>query len=78
MCAPPANTFACGSIFCSSVDQYCQRTTSDVVGWPDDFVCLPLPGGCGGTASCACLAGEACGGLCEAVTGGFEVTCPGG
>jgi hypothetical protein len=78
-CVAPPGTFGCGSKFCDVQGQYCQRATSDVVGIPDGYTCLPLPGACANGASCACLAGEPCSDLCDSTAdGGFVLTCPGG
>lgn len=83
MCPPPeAGQFNCGHGFCNSATQYCQKTTSDVVGLPDSFTCVDLPAGCaGGMPSCACI-GDPCGAPipaeCAASGAGFVVTCPGG
>jgi hypothetical protein len=77
-CAAPAGTFACGSIYCAAGVDYCLRTTSDT-GGADSYSCAPLPAGCGASPSCACLAAEPCGTLCEAgADGKITVTCPGG
>jgi hypothetical protein len=78
-CDPPVETFPCGPTFCDESTQYCRRTTSDVGGTPDGFQCVPLPAGCNGKVSCACLANEICGSICEDdAGGGAMVTCPGG
>lgn len=77
-CTPPEGNFACGAGFCETSTSYCQRTTSDVGGFPDSFTCRPLPAACSGGASCACLAGEVCSNLCAETGGGFTLTCPGG
>lgn len=78
-CEPPTATdFACGHLFCDSRTEYCERTTSDVVGQPDTWGCRALPGGCGATPDCACLADEPCGAMCEASGVGLRLTCPGG
>ncbi len=78
-CKAPMGKFACGSSFCEVGVTYCRRTTSDVGGEPSSFQCVSLPPLCGNPASCACLAKEVCGSMCEATSaGGFIVTCPGG
>jgi hypothetical protein len=75
-CQAPQGMFACGSMFCASGQQYCQRAVSDVAGTPDIFGCMPMPIGCD---SCQCLANEPCGAQCEQLpTGDFLLTCPGG
>ncbi len=76
-CVPPDGYFACGAGFCDIKTSYCQVQLSDVVGEPDVFTCLPLPGGCD-PLDCACLKGEACADMCENVGGGLTVNCPGG
>jgi Kazal-type serine protease inhibitor domain len=83
MCPPPEmGLFNCGSTFCNSATQYCQKTYSDVPGLPDSYSCNDLPAACaGGVPSCACI-GDPCGspiaGTCAASGVGFTVTCPGG
>ncbi len=78
-CKPPQGFFACGPKLCQSGSDYCQHTTSDVGGQPDDFACRPLPPACEAPASCSCLANQPCGQSCKATSdGGFEVLCPGG
>ena len=75
----PPNSFACGALFCDRSTQYCNRTTSDVGGEPDGFLCKALPAGCGAAPDCACAASEPCGNLCEkTMDGGLLVTCLGG
>jgi hypothetical protein len=78
-CVPPMGRFACGSSFCEIGVSYCRRTTSDVGDEPNAYLCASLPPVCGNPASCACLAKEICGSMCEASSdGGLVVTCPGG
>ncbi len=78
-CTPPAETFACGHRVCRQNMEYCQRTTSDVGGMADEYTCINLPSGCSGSVSCACVASETCGDMCEAsADGDLTVTCPGG
>lgn len=79
-CATPDGLFACGYLFCDPLYSYCQVSTSDVGGYPNGYVCMPLPKACGETPSCECLADETCGGFgCETTRdGGLQVVCPGG
>lgn len=77
-CTPPDGMMACGAHFCDKSMYYCQRTTSDVVGYPDSFSCMPLPADCGATPTCACLANENCSDMCAEADGGLTLTCPGG
>jgi hypothetical protein len=79
-CTPPEGMIACGAKFCQADSQYCQRTTSDVGGFPDSYTCLDLPEACGGVGTCACLAGEPCidTNLCTEANGGATIICPGG
>lgn len=77
-CTAPAGMMPCGPGFCELATSYCQRTTSDVAGYPDSFSCIPLPAGCGDVPSCACLANENCGNMCSEADGGLTLTCPGG
>lgn len=75
-CTPPAGLFLCGAHFCAVGQQYCERTLSDVGGYPDSTMCKDLPAGC---MNCACLANVNCGNTCQDVSGGGSiVTCPGG
>lgn len=76
-CAPPmAGLFLCGAGFCTIGQQYCERTLSDVAGFPDSTICKPLPAGC---MNCACLANVPCGSMCnDLAAGGSIVSCPGG
>lgn len=77
-CPLQANNFACGYRQCADERQYCQRSTSDVGGEPDDFACKPLPA-CPATPDCACLAGQPCGSMCSGQGAtGLTLTCPGG
>ncbi len=78
-CPPPSvELFPCGAGFCDKATSYCQRTLSDVGGTADDFRCQPLPNGCGGVGTCACVSGEPCAASCDEGSGGVELTCPGG
>ena len=78
-CTPPAGMFGCGAHFCAAGTEYCQMNGSDVANFPSTFQCQPLPASCGAAASCACLAGVPCGGLCMTTpNGGLQITCPGG
>jgi hypothetical protein len=78
-CMPPPGMFACGSQFCMLGSYYCEMDTSDVGSTPSTFACKPVPDACGGTPSCECLAGVACGWSCAMKSdGGLEVTCGGG
>ena len=78
-CTAPDGMFGCGYGFCDKATQYCQRTTSDVVGFPDSYGCQELPAACSpGPATCDCLAAESCGAMCSEADGGFTLTCPGG
>ncbi len=76
-CAPPTpDLFLCGAGFCLVGKEYCERTISDVGGFPDGTMCKPLPAGC---MNCACLMNVPCGMTCNDVaSGGSIVTCPGG
>jgi hypothetical protein len=78
-CPVEAGSFSCGYRQCTRSNQLCQRSRSDVGGEPDSFTCRGLPGGCGASPSCACLAGEPCGAACSGdATAGLTLTCPGG
>ena len=80
-CPAPGGTFNCGKTFCTTGDQYCVRSVSDVGGTPDDYSCQALPAGCvmSTPPSCDCLLSEPCGDLCEVTApGGLQLTCPGG
>jgi hypothetical protein len=75
-CDAPSGMIPCGSGFCDTSFAYCQVTTSDVVGYPDATQCNSFPMSCGGMPSCDCLANEPCGAMCQALDGGFVLTCP--
>lgn len=78
-CPPDPGFFSCGSQQCQLDSQYCQRTGSDIGGEPDSFTCNQLPGTCGVTPNCACLAAEPCGDQCSGdAANGFTVICLGG
>jgi len=78
-CPAEAGLFACGFKQCNIDSEFCQHSVSDEGGFPDSFGCSPLPIGCGGSPSCACLADEVCGFNCSGdAIGGFTLTCPGG
>jgi len=79
-CIPPLDMVPCGSTFCAYGTNYCQVLVSDVMGWPDEYACPPLPPGCSGSgASCACMTNVPCGDWCEQdPDGSITVTCPGG
>jgi hypothetical protein len=78
-CRLDPGAFACGYRQCRLGNQYCVRSTSDVVSLPDDYTCGALPAACPSPPTCACLAGQPCGSRC-AGTGatGLTLTCPGG
>lgn len=78
-CMPPPGQFSCGAHFCDSATSYCEHEISDVAGFPDGYICKPLPAGCGVTPTCACLSGVVCGSMCEESSNGdLTVICPGG
>ncbi len=78
-CTAPDGMFPCGAGFCDKATSYCQRTTSDVAGYPDSFSCMELPAACsGGAPTCACLSGQSCADMCTEADGGLTLTCPGG
>lgn len=79
-CKPPADDmFPCGHGFCDEATEYCQKTTSDVVGFPDSFQCAPIPAACGSAPSCACMDDPCAKIYCDKLPdGGILVTCPGG
>lgn len=74
-CTPPEGTFACGFRFCSTT-QYC-RVIIDDTGMPPAFECAEFP--VCSVNDCSCVAGEACGEMCDTNDdGNVTVTCPGG
>jgi hypothetical protein len=77
-CTPPAGSFACGSIFCTSGQQFCQRWVTDMMGFEDGYLCKPLPSACAPAPSCDCLSSVSCGGAsCDSDSGGnLTMTCP--
>lgn len=70
-------TFPCGDALTCSLDtEYCSEIVGGLPGNPPSYGCAPLPPGCGDAPSCACLADEPCGNMCEmGVGGGLQVTC---
>ncbi|MDI1478477.1 hypothetical protein [Polyangium sp. y55x31] len=77
-CMPPEGRFSCGHNFCDLATEYCQKTTSDVGGYPDSFHCEPLPAGCN-PPLCGCLNDPCVQFSCDDTSsGGILVTCPGG
>ena len=78
-CAAPDGYFSCGPGFCFVDVNYCMLGLSDIGGEPNYWNCMAVPAGCTNGPDCTCLAGEACGDMCEATgDGGFQLTCPGG
>jgi len=78
-CPLDPGTFACGYRQCMRMNEFCERTVSDVGSSPDDFTCKGLPQSCGGSPSCACLTAQPCGAMCSGDAGaGLMLTCPGG
>lgn len=78
-CRIEPGAFQCGERQCDLDTEYCQVVGNDVGNQPDSFSCVPLPVGCGVAASCACLAGEPCGGFCDGdAASGLTALCPGG
>ncbi|MDI3282909.1 hypothetical protein [Polyangium sp. 15x6] len=79
-CEPPGEElFSCGHNFCDKATEYCQKTTSDVGGYPDSYQCAPIPAACGSTPNCACLNDPCFQFSCDSLSGGgILVTCPGG
>ncbi|MDC3955731.1 hypothetical protein KEG38_17840 [Polyangium jinanense] len=78
-CEPPEGLFPCGHNFCDKATEYCQKTTSDVAGYPDSYHCEPIPAACGSTPNCACLNDPCFQFSCDSLSGGgILVTCPGG
>ena len=77
-CQVDPGAFVCGYRQCTRATQYCERTASAFAQLPDDFACRGLPSGCGGTPSCACLAGQPCGDRCAGdAAAGVTLTCAG-
>jgi len=78
-CPLETGAFACGFRQCKKAGEYCQREASDIAGTPDDYKCNGVPLSCGGTASCSCLSGQACGAQCSGdAASGVTLICPGG
>jgi hypothetical protein len=75
-CPPPEGMFSCGTTFCSHGSEYCRKTFGPTPDASPTFRCEPIPGGCGQSPSCGCLAGEMCGSTCtQPTTGNFVLTC---
>jgi hypothetical protein len=67
---------SCGGVDCIHGSQYCHAVIGGYVGNPGTFTCMPLPSSCGSNPSCACLAGESCGGNCtQSANGDLFATC---
>jgi hypothetical protein len=79
-CMPPEGMFGCGSGFCQIASAYCQFQPSGTSNGTATFTCEPLPDGCEGVQSCACLAGVPCGSNCATTLDGdgVEVACASG
>ena len=75
-CTPPEGTFGCGARFCD-MTSYCLVIVDDT-GLPPAYECRTLPGACGAEPTCACVAEEPCGDICEERSDHLEVVCPGG
>jgi hypothetical protein len=56
---------------CAVATAYCQVTSGGPAGNPPSYACPALPGVCGATPSCACLANVSCGNLCTTGAGGI-------
>ncbi len=75
-CMPPVGQFACGAEFCDQKTDVCVKTQSDVLDEAPTFACAPIPAGCGGIPTCACISTIQCGSTCENTSdGGHRVTC---
>jgi len=80
-CPAPGGSFSCGKTFCTTGQEYCVRSVSDVGGTPDSYGCKALPPACvmATPPSCDCLKAEPCGDICDVTApGGLQLTCPGG
>ena len=78
VCPRVEGFYRCGYRYCETGVEYCRFTIPSVLSEPVINECVPLPAACGGTASCACLAGERCANACEALPdGGARVNCSG-
>lgn len=75
-CTAPAGWFSCGAHFCNQQNDVCVKTVSDILEEPPTFLCVPIPAGCGGIPTCACISTIQCGDTCEDTSdGGHRVTC---
>jgi hypothetical protein len=67
-----AGQFACGATACDAATAYCLH----VGGRRPEYSCVPLPGSCGATPSCGCLADLPCGAQCSGDTSrGIGISC---
>lgn len=57
-CPPPPGLFPCGHTYCHTDTEYCEAVKRP--DSPDRGTCLPLPGACESSASCACIATATC------------------
>lgn len=56
-CPPPMPyDFGCGSIFCDTIEQFCEEVPPPVMGESSTFTCNLWPKSCGGGGGCVCLA----------------------
>jgi hypothetical protein len=75
-CTPPSGTFACGHLFCMHGAEYCEKMVGGAVTNPGSYACHPLPAGCNGTASCACVtASSQCGNCTTNASGDVATAC---
>jgi hypothetical protein len=63
----------CGG--CDFKTHYCAQTVGGAIGNPGSYSCDPLPAGCDGGATCACLSGHVCASTCVDTDGGVIATC---
>jgi hypothetical protein len=78
-CTLAANAFTCGYRQCQTVNDYCQRSASDIGNEPDSYACRGRPQACSTVPTCACLASEPCGDMCSGQgETGLTLNCPGG
>lgn len=71
------STFACGSMQCGLLTQYCYVVLDDT-GGPNFYECRPLPDACNGTATCACVTGSPAWGTCGQTSDGAVTVTTGG
>jgi hypothetical protein len=54
-CACQVSTFTCGTLMCSSSQQYCKKQESGIDGGAPAYSCEGMPTSCSSNQTCACV-----------------------